>query len=97
MTNELFAKPDLFKARRILAVQPHYDDNDIAAGGILANLTQQGAEIFLTVTDDLAGVVDQSLSDIKIGSLFKSGSGTGWRPGWRAGSILVGISGRRQI
>ena len=29
-------KPDLFQARRILCIQPHYDDNDIAAGGTLA-------------------------------------------------------------
>ncbi len=33
--NNPFAPPDLFEARRILAVQPHYDDNDIAAGGAL--------------------------------------------------------------
>ena len=64
MTIELFAKPDLFQAKRALVVQPHYDDNDIAAGGTLAKLAEQGTEIFyLTVTDDLIGVVDQSLSE----------------------------------
>ena len=56
--------PDIFSAKRILCVQPHYDDNDIAAAGILARLQQNGAEIFyLTVTDDLMGVVDSSLSN----------------------------------
>ena len=59
-----FAPPDIRKARRILAIQPHYDDNDIAAGGTLAALSAAGAElIYLTVTDDLVGVVDQLQSD----------------------------------
>ena len=56
--------PDIFSAKRILCIQPHYDDNDIAAAGILVQLAQRGAEIFyLTVTDDLMGVVDNSLSN----------------------------------
>ncbi len=64
MTTELFDKPDLFQAKRILVVQPHYDDNDIALGGTLAKLATNGAEIFyLTVTDDLVGIIDQSLSE----------------------------------
>jgi LmbE family N-acetylglucosaminyl deacetylase len=55
--------PDVFSAKRVLCVQPHYDDNDIAAGGTLARLRSAGAEIFyLTVTNDLMGVVDASLS-----------------------------------
>jgi LmbE family N-acetylglucosaminyl deacetylase len=55
---------DLLKARRILCVQPHYDDNDICAGGTLAALHDRGAElIYLTVTDDLVGVLDASLPD----------------------------------
>jgi LmbE family N-acetylglucosaminyl deacetylase len=56
--------PDIFAARRILCIQPHYDDNDIAAAGILTRLAKKGAEIFyLTATDDLMGVVDTTLSD----------------------------------
>jgi len=55
--------PDIFSAKRILCIQPHYDDNDIAAGGTFAQLAKNGAEvIYLTVTDDLAGAVDMSLS-----------------------------------
>ena len=55
--------PDIFSARRVLCIQPHYDDNDIGAGGTFAQLAKNGAEvIYLTVTDDLAGVVDVSLS-----------------------------------
>lgn len=54
--------PELFSARRILCIQPHYDDNDIAAAGTLKRLQQNGAEIFyLTVTDDLMGVIDHTL------------------------------------
>ena len=59
----ILPKPDIFDARRILCIQPHYDDNDIAAGGTLVRMQQAGAEIhYLTVTDDLMGVVDASLS-----------------------------------
>jgi LmbE family N-acetylglucosaminyl deacetylase len=59
----LLPTPDIFSAKRILCVQPHYDDNDIAAAGILKRLQKSGAEIFyLTVTNDLMGVIDHSLS-----------------------------------
>ena len=55
--------PDIFSARRILCVQPHYDDADLSIGGTLARLHDAGAEIFyLTVTNDLMGVIDTSLS-----------------------------------
>jgi len=56
--------PNIFDARRVLCIQPHYDDNDIAVAGTLTLLRQKGAELFyLTATDDLMGVVDHSLSD----------------------------------
>jgi LmbE family N-acetylglucosaminyl deacetylase len=55
--------PDIRKAKRILAVQPHYDDNDISAGGTLAALAAGGAELhYLTMSDDLIGVIDESWS-----------------------------------
>src|SRR5215216_1614408 len=55
--------PDIFSAKRILCIQPHYDDNDIAVAGVLTQLARNGAELFyLTVTDDLMGVVDTTLS-----------------------------------
>ena len=57
--------PDLFSARRVLAIQPHYDDNDIAAGGTIAALVDAGIEVvYCTVTDDLVGVVDGSLDPV---------------------------------
>ncbi len=65
--------PERSGARRVLAVQPHYDDNDIGAGGTLAALAAAGAEVdYLTVTDDLVGVHDQSLSAEQAGHLLKT-------------------------
>lgn len=62
----LIPTPDLFQAKRVLAIQPHYDDNDIGAGGTLARLAQTGTEvIYLTVTDDLKGVLDPEISNEK--------------------------------
>jgi LmbE family N-acetylglucosaminyl deacetylase len=59
----LLPTPNIFSAKRILCVQPHYDDNDIAAAGILRQLQQNNAEIFyLTVTNDLMGVINHLLS-----------------------------------
>ena len=56
--------PDLLRAQRLLCVQPHYDDNDIGAGGTIARLAEAGAEVhYLTVTDDIVGVLDRDLSD----------------------------------
>lgn len=68
----LFDAPDLRQARRVLSVQPHYDDNDIAAGGTLAALADAGADlIYLTVTDDLVGVVDPHLPDDQAAAQLK--------------------------
>jgi LmbE family N-acetylglucosaminyl deacetylase len=54
---------DLFQAQTVLAIQPHYDDNDLGAGGTLAALQRAGSQIiYLTVTDDQVGVRDPCLS-----------------------------------
>lgn len=64
--------PDIFSAKRILCIQPHYDDNDIAAAGILTQLAKNGAELFyLTATDDLMGVVDVTLADEEAANALK--------------------------
>ena len=61
--NFTFPPIDLSQASAILAIQPHYDDNDLGAGGTLAALHRAGARIlYLTVTDDQVGVRDPSLS-----------------------------------
>jgi LmbE family N-acetylglucosaminyl deacetylase len=55
---------EILSAERVLCVQPHYDDNDIAAGGTFALLADAGVEVhYLTVTDNIAGVTDPDLSD----------------------------------
>ena len=49
----LCSPPDLSKAKRVLFVQPHPDDNQIGAGGTMAWLKSIGVEVYeLTVTDD---------------------------------------------
>ena len=59
----LMPVPDVFLCKRVLAIQAHYDDTDIAVGGLIAQLVKNGAEVFyVTVTDDLAGVTDLTLS-----------------------------------
>jgi N,N'-diacetylchitobiose non-reducing end deacetylase len=64
--------PDIFSAKRILCIQPHYDDNDIAAAGVLIQLARNGAELFyLTATNDLMGVMDTSLSEEDAGNALK--------------------------
>ena len=64
--NQVLPKPDIHAARVILAVQPHYDDNDAGAGGTLAALAEAGAEIYyLTVTNDLVGVIDDKLTPVE--------------------------------
>jgi LmbE family N-acetylglucosaminyl deacetylase len=60
---QLLPKPDLLSAQKVLAIQPHYDDNDIGAGGTIASLVEHGAVVYyLTITDDLVGVLDEKLS-----------------------------------
>jgi LmbE family N-acetylglucosaminyl deacetylase len=57
-------RQEILESHRVLCVQPHYDDNDIAAGGTFALLADAGVEVhYLTVTDNLAGVTDPHLSD----------------------------------
>lgn len=59
----LMPVPNILSCKRILAIQAHYDDIDIAVGGLVAKLVNSGAEVlYVTVTDDLAGVIDLTLS-----------------------------------
>ena len=45
--------PKLKGIKRALFIQPHADDNQIGAGGMMALLAESGAEVYeLTVTDD---------------------------------------------
>jgi len=62
--DSILPAPDILIAKKVLCIQPHYDDNDIGAGGTYARLARDGTElIYLTVTDDLMGVVDVTLPE----------------------------------
>lgn len=53
LTEKLMAPPGLAGVRRALFIQPHPDDDQIAAGGLMAKLVSRGAQVWeLTVTDD---------------------------------------------
>ena len=55
--------PNLYDSKKVLAIQPHYDDNDIPSGGSLAALAAAGVEIvYLTCSDDQMGVIDENWS-----------------------------------
>jgi N,N'-diacetylchitobiose non-reducing end deacetylase len=61
----MLAPPKLEDIRCALFIQPHPDDNEIGAGGTMARLVQQGAEVWeLTVTDD------RYISEVPEGSEF---------------------------
>lgn len=47
------------KARRVMCVQPHPDDTDVAAGGTVAKLAARGVEVvYVTLTDGRLGTSD---------------------------------------
>ncbi len=55
-------KPDILFATRVLAVQPHPDDNEIGAGALIARLRDMGREVrYVTVTDGSMGTMDARL------------------------------------
>lgn len=59
----LIAVPEILFCKRVLAIQAHYDDIDIAIGGFVSQLVKNGSTVlYVTVTDDLAGVVDLEIS-----------------------------------
>ena len=54
-------------------MQPHYDDNDIGAGGTIAALQRAGAEVhYVTVADDLLGVLDPELTPEEAGARLRA-------------------------
>ncbi|NLA73522.1 MAG: PIG-L family deacetylase [Clostridiales bacterium] len=51
--DDFLAAPGIDDIKRALFIQPHPDDNQIGAGGLIAKLVQKGAEVYeLTVCDD---------------------------------------------
>ena len=54
---------DLLSARRALCVQPHYDDNDLAAGGTFAALADAALAIVQLIAHRVV-VIAANASDI---------------------------------
>ena len=53
MLKAILAPPSLEGIKSVLFIQPHPDDNEIGAGGLMAKLAVGGAKVYgLTVTDD---------------------------------------------
>ncbi|MCY0895324.1 MAG: PIG-L family deacetylase [Alicyclobacillaceae bacterium] len=53
---DLLALPNILDVKRVIAVQPHPDDNEVNAAGTLMKLSRAGCEvIYVTVTDGRAG------------------------------------------
>ena len=58
--------------RKILCIQPHPDDCELAIGGILAKLSLKGKEIvYLTLTDGAMGTRDLSISPEELSEIRK--------------------------
>lgn len=57
-------------ARRVLCVQPHPDDTDVAAGGLVAKLAKRGCDIaYVTMTDGAIGTLDSETYPEKLASI----------------------------
>ncbi|GMA61598.1 PIG-L family deacetylase [Alicyclobacillus fastidiosus] len=61
--SRLLRMKDVQQVKSLVCVQPHPDDNEVGAGGLVATLAHQGCRIvFVTVTDGRYGSSDPSLS-----------------------------------
>ncbi|MEM2027397.1 MAG: PIG-L family deacetylase [Candidatus Bathyarchaeia archaeon] len=48
--------------QKMMCIQPHPDDTDVAAGGLVAKLAERGCEItYVTMTDGCMGTLDQKI------------------------------------
>lgn len=58
---QVLGLPGILDVRKIVAIQPHPDDNEVGAAGTLMELASRGCQIiFVTVTDGRAGAPDQA-------------------------------------
>lgn len=64
------AAPEILAAKRVLAIQPHPDDNEIAMGATLARLRAQGTEVvYLTVTNGDRGMSDPNTTPAQMAAI----------------------------
>lgn len=65
--------PGLERAKRVLCVQPHPDDNEIGAGGTIAWLASLGIEVvYLTVTDGCIGTQDATITPERLAEIRRT-------------------------
>ena len=61
------------RVEKVLCVQPHPDDVDVAAGGTIAKLTRKGVEvIYVTMTDGRLGSHDPSMDPEELARIRRS-------------------------
>lgn len=62
--------PELLNARKVLCIQPHPDDVDLAVGGTIARLVELGAQItYLTLTDGSLGTCDPGVKPSQLAGI----------------------------
>lgn len=61
---------EILDVEKVVAFQPHPDDVDLAAGGLIKKLTIRGAEaIYVTLTDGSSGTLDLELTPEKLAEI----------------------------
>ncbi len=83
-------RPDILSARRVLAVQPHPDDNEIGAGALIARLSDLGRLVrYITVTDGSMGTMDPGRMPSELARLRKAEADSAAR--------LLGVTENRHL
>jgi len=60
-------------ARKVLCVQPHPDDNDLAAGGLVAKLSEQGCKVtYVTMTDGEMGTLNPKMRPEELATIRRT-------------------------
>lgn len=68
-----FSPPDLSKAKKVLCIQPHPDDNEIGMGGIIGKMVKDGIVVdYLTITDGGLGTTSEKLKGDKLVELRRN-------------------------
>lgn len=68
----MFAPPDIMKAKKVLCIQPHPDDNEVGMGATVAILTKNGCQVdYLTITDGSLGALSPELMGANLAKVRK--------------------------
>lgn len=84
--SNLLTPPDISAPSRILCIQPHPDDNEIAMGGTIAALAKKGCHVeYLTITNGDLGSADPTANPAQIARIRKEEAA--------ASGQLLGVAG----